>query len=74
MSNRSSLTNAERHTVAEYRDPYGYGAVIKRMTYGQFRLRIFTNGKTTFRRDYKSWAGARRTLNRFSDVWYEEKK
>lgn len=57
-------------TVANYRDPYGYGATI-RMNKGSsmYELTIFTNGKTVFRNKYTSRAGARKAMNRFSDIW-----
>jgi hypothetical protein len=61
------------YTVAQYHDPYGYGAIINRTALGTFRLRIYTNGKTTYRREYKTWRGARRAMNRFCDIWYEDK-
>ena len=58
------------NTIATYRDPYGYGATIK-MNKGSnlYELIIFTNGKNVFRNKYTSRAGARKAMNRFSDIW-----
>ena len=60
-------------TIANYHDPYGYGASIRVTKYGRYDLFIYTNGKTVFKGNYASRSGARTAMNRFSDIWTLEK-
>ena len=56
--------------IANYRDPYGYGATIRmNKDSSVWELIIFTNGKTVFRNNYTTRAGARKAMNRFRDIW-----
>ena len=56
--------------VASYRDPYGYGATIRQNKgSSMWELIISTNGKTVFRNSYTTRSGARKAMNRFSDIW-----
>ena len=60
-------------TAATFTDVYGHDATIRYLSMGGFQLEVFTDGKTSFRRNYKTWRGARKALNRFSNAWHEIK-